>query len=298
MKRHIPVLLDQVLEVLRPRLGEDFVDLTAGYGGHTTDLLRAVGANGHGYLFDRDSEAIKALHDRFKSQNNITIQQANFGSLTTETIPMVDMIFADVGVSSPQIDNPERGFSFTASGPLDMRMDASQDLSAYDIINAYSESEIADILYIYGEERKSRRIAQNIVSARKVHPITTTQQLAEIIVSSTGKSGKIHPATRSFQALRIAVNDELGALQHMLDIAPQRLLPGGRIAIISFHSLEDRLVKQAFKALCTPIRDEYGQIVSKPQFTPVTKKPIQGSEFDKTNPRARSAKLRAVEKIN
>jgi len=298
MKRHTPVLLENVIELLQPQKGEKFADLTAGFGGHSEVLLDMVGDNGHGYLFDKDSEAIHALQAEFKTQNNVTITQADFGTIDWQNeMPRVDMILADIGVSSPQIDNADRGFSFSHDGPLDMRMDQNQDLTAFDIVNTYSQADLADILYQYGEERQSRRIARKIVEARKVEPIHTTSQLAEIISHETGKSGKIHPATKSFQALRIAVNNELESLKSALGEMPASLLPGGRIAIISFHSLEDRLVKQAFKALCTPQKDEFGQIVSNAEFTPVTKKPITGTNFDKTNPRARSAKLRVVEKI-
>jgi len=299
MKRHTPVLVSKTIEVLQPQVGERFADVTAGYGGHASELLQAVGTSGYGYLFDKDTEAISALTSEFSACKNVSITQADFGELDWEnTMPEVDMILADIGVSSPQIDDPERGFSFSQSGPLDMRMNQSQALTAYDIVNTYSQRDIADILYQYGEERASRKIAQAIVDTRQITPIETTQELAEIITHSTGKSGKIHPATKSFQALRIAVNGELEALQNALQQMPNRLSLGGRIAIISFHSLEDRLVKQAFKALCTPTRDGFGQIVSPAKFIAVTKKPIKGSEFDVNNPRARSAKLRAVEKIN
>lgn len=299
MKRHTPVLLENVLEVLKPQKGEIFADMTAGYGGHAQALLDAVGPSGHGYLYDKDPQAILALQEKFKSNSNITITQLDFGQLDWQKdVPSVDMILADIGVSSPQIDQPERGFSFMHDGPLDMRMNQDQDFSAYDIVNTYSQKQLADILYEYGEERQSRRIAAAITASARVEPIKTTAQLADIISREIGKSGRIHPATKSFQALRIAVNDELGSLQSALDKMPQNLSPKGRIAIISFHSLEDRIVKQAFKALCTAVRDEFGQIVSEPLYRAVTKKPITGDKLDKSNPRARSAKLRAVEKIN
>lgn len=298
MKRHTPVLLENVIDLLQPQIGEKFADLTAGFGGHSEVLLEMVGGSGHGYLFDKDSEAILALQAKFETLNNVTITQADFGTIDwQEDMPKVDMILADIGVSSPQIDNADRGFSFMQDGPLDMRMNQDQILTAYDIVNTYSQADLADILYQYGEERQSRRIARKIVESRRLEPIRTTTQLADIISHETGKSGKIHPATKSFQALRIAVNNELDSLKSALQEMPASLLPGGRIAIISFHSLEDRLVKQAFKALCTPQKDEFGQIVSNAEFTPVTKKPISGINFDKTNPRARSAKLRVVEKI-
>lgn len=298
MNRHIPVLLEQVEALLLPKNGESFVDLTAGYGGHATILLKSIGEGGYGYLFDKDPDAISYLEKKFENANNISISKADFGDLDWENdFPAVDMILADIGVSSPQIDQPERGFSFLQTGPLDMRMDSSQNLTAEEIVNSYSQQDIADILYKYGEERASRKIAKSIVEARKIEPITTTTDLAKIIQSTIKSSGKINPATRSFQALRIAVNDELASLESMLINAPTKLSAGGRMAVISFHSLEDRLVKHAFKKLCKPIRNDFGQVVSEPKYKIVTKKPVVGSKLDKTNPRSRSAKLRVVERI-
>ncbi|MFO0862611.1 MAG: 16S rRNA (cytosine(1402)-N(4))-methyltransferase RsmH [Candidatus Saccharibacteria bacterium] len=298
MERHKPVLLDKVIEVLHPQAGESFADVTGGWGGHSAALLEVVGKSGFGYIFDQDSAAIAALEQRFSSAENVAIVQANFAdTVFEETVPNVDMILADLGVSSPQLDEPERGFSFRAEGPLDMRMDTKQSLSAAEIVNTYREDEIAKILYEYGEERASRRIAKAIVMARKVKPITTTAQLADIISQQIKTSGRIHPATKTFQALRIAVNGELTALERFLEIVPSKLVSGGRIAIISFHSLEDRLVKNCFRSLSTADRDNYGQIVSEPRFKRITKKPILGLEFDSNNPRARSAKLRCLERI-
>lgn len=299
MERHKPVLLDKVIEVLHPQAGESFADVTGGWGGHSAALLEAVGKSGFGYIFDQDSAAIAALEQRFSSAENVAIVKANFADkLFEETVPNVNMILADLGVSSPQLDEPERGFSFRNEGPLDMRMNTNQTLTAAEIVNTYREDEIATILYEYGEERASRRIAKAIILARKVKPITTTAQLAEIISSQIKTSGRIHPATKTFQALRIAVNSELTALERFLEIAPSKLVSGGRIAIISFHSLEDRLVKNCFRSLSTADRDNYGQIVSEPRFKRITKKPILGSVFDSNNPRARSAKLRCLERIN
>ncbi len=299
MNRHTPVLLEQVEVLLRPKMGEVFVDITAGYGGHATKLLSAVGKSGYGYLFDKDPEAIRFLRSKFKNVKNVSIEHVDFSAIKWhKNIPLADIILADVGVSSPQIDQPKRGFSFSQPGPLDMRMDTTQDLTAEKIVNSYSEHDLAEILYKYGEERASRKIAKAIVRERKIKPITKTTDLAEIISKNVRTIGRIHPATRSFQALRITVNDELGALEQMLKQAPNNLSKGGRMAVISFHSLEDRLVKQAFKELATPIRDDYGQIVSEAKYKIVTKKPVVGSKLDNTNPRARSAKLRVVEKIN
>lgn len=299
MKKHIPVLLSELINILKPSKGLRFVDLTAGYGGHSRALLEAVGRSGYGYLFDKDPQAVDYLKKQFISQNNISIEQADFGKLDWENeIPSVDIILADIGVSSPQLDDPNRGFSFQSESKLDMRMDSSQELSAYEVVNTYSEADLSDIFYRYSEERQSRRIARAIIDRRKQKTIDTTTELAELISQTIHKTGKIHPATKCFQAIRIEVNDELGSLAKLLENAPERLKPGGKLAIISFHSLEDRMVKQAFNALCTPKKDEFGQNVSEPRYIKVTKKPIMGSEYDKSNPRARSAKLRVVEKIN
>lgn len=299
MNRHLPVLLDKVLQTLDPQIDTNFVDLTAGFGGHSAALLERVGPNGHGYLYDRDQMAIAALHQRFAGSQNITIKKANFGELDWGVdIHSATAILADLGVSSPQIDTDTRGFSFMADGPLDMRMDNTQELTAEQIVNTYTEQSLADILYQYGEERQSRKLARAITQARNVRPIQTTAELAQLIADTIPRVGKIHPATRSFQALRIATNDELGNLKILLENIPVMLVPGAKLAIISFHSLEDRLVKQAFKSLCTTEKNDYGHPVSEPEYRLVTKKPIKGSEFDKTNPRARSAKLRVVEKIN
>ncbi|MDQ5943442.1 MAG: Ribosomal small subunit methyltransferase [Patescibacteria group bacterium] len=300
MNRHIPVLLSELLEILNPIEGEDFADLTAGYGGHSEALLEKVGDKGSGYLFDKDSEAVKYLRHKFETNKNINIYQTDFADIDWDTdIPQVDIIIADIGVSSPQLDDTERGFSFKSDARLDMRMNQQQELDAYTVINTYSEKDLADIFYRYGEEHSSRRIAKAIANARKKAPIQSTVELADLIAGSThNKTGKIHPATKCFQAIRIEVNQELDALEKLLQSAPKHLNAGGRLAIISFHSLEDRMVKQAFNKLCKPEKDEFGQNVSKPEYKSVTKKPIKGSEYDKSNPRARSAKLRVVEKIN
>lgn len=295
---HQPVLLQSVLEVLAPQEGEVFADLTAGYGGHAAALLDAVGRSGYGYVFDRDAQAIAALEQKFAGQSNVSIKRANFGQsdVWDNDLPSVDMILLDLGVSSPQIDDPSRGFSFRQDGPLDMRMDTSQTLNAATIVNQYSETEIADLIYRFSQDRFSRRIAHAIVAARsQTRPIQTTQQLADIVHRILPRPGKTDTATKTFQALRIAVNDELEALSQALQQAPAKLKPGGRLAVISFHSLEDRLVKQAFRDLTTPQLNHFGQISQPAPFQLVTKKPIKG-EIDSHNPRARSARLRAVAK--
>lgn len=296
--RHTPVLVDEVIEVLRPSKGESFLDMTAGYGGHATALLEKVGSTGKGYLIDQDAQAITALQNEFGKNKAITIIKANFADReVAERVPPVDMILLDLGVSSAQLDDAERGFSFQTDSKLDMRMNQEQSLGAYEIVNHTPESELADIIYQYGEERRSRQIAAAIVQARRVSPIASTEQLSKIVAHIVHRRGKVHPATKTFQAIRIAVNDELGRLDQILAELPQRINPGGRIAIISFHSLEDRRVKQAFRALSRDTQDEYGQVTDRASFKLVTKKAILGSLEDRNNPRARSAKLRAVEQI-
>lgn len=297
-KRHTPVLVDEVIEVLRPSKGESFLDMTAGYGGHATALLEKVGSTGRGYLVDQDAQAIAQLQKEFGKNKGITIIKANFADReVAKSVPPVDMILLDLGVSSAQLDDAERGFSFQTDSKLDMRMDQQQRLSAYEIVNHTPEGELAEIIYQYGEERRSRQVAAAIVQARRVSPIVSTAQLSKIVSHAVHRRGKIHPATKTFQAIRIAVNDELGRLEQILAELPQRINPGGRIAIISFHSLEDRRVKQAFRALSRDTLDEYGHVADRASFKLVTKKAILGSLEDRNNPRARSAKLRAVEQI-
>jgi 16S rRNA (cytosine1402-N4)-methyltransferase len=299
MEQHIPVLLEQVIDVLAPKPGEIFIDLTAGFGGHSAALLERVGKSGEGVLIDQDPEAVAALNDRFKNDPRVHVKKANFGDLAGLELPFADMILADIGVSSVQLDRPERGFSFKSDGPLDMRMDTSQGETAAELIARLPEARLADVIYEYGEERRSRRIAKAIVETRKVSTIDSTAQLAQIVEQAVGhdRKSKIHPATKTFQALRIAVNDELGALTRMLPTATALLKPGGRLAVISFHSLEDRMVKQYFRTITRSEKDQMGQDVSVPKFRLVTKKPIAGLDEKDFNPRARSAKLRAVEYI-
>ena len=296
MERHIPVLLERVIEVLKPERGEAFIDLTAGFGGHSARLLAQVGPSGFGYLVDQDPVAIETLCQRFADHDNVVIKQANFVELAELELPSADMILLDIGVSSVQLDDPQRGFSFMQDGPLDMRMDQTQGDTAADLVNSLGERELADIIYHYGEERKSRQIAKAIVEARKVRTIVSTLQLADLVERAIGRRGKIHPATRTFQALRIAVNQELRALEEVLPAAIRQLKPGGRLAVITFHSLEDRIVKRYFKRLVTPEKDAMGREVSIPECVLVTKKPMSGLDEKDFNPRARSAKLRAVEK--
>lgn len=297
MEQHIPVLIDSVLDVLNPQSGDSYLDLTAGYGGHAAAIVERIGKSGQAWLYDQDATAVRYLLDKFDSQTNVVIRRDNFANIDLVKIPPIKLILMDLGVSSPQLEATERGFSFMRQARLDMRMDRSRELDAYEIVNTYDEKKLADIFYQYGEERQSRRLARVICEARRVRPIATTTELANLIEHTLKRHGKLHPATRVFQALRIAVNDELVALEQVLPRLTDKLSPGGRLAVISFHSLEDRLVKQHFKSLTTLARDQYGASVGVLKFNLVTKRPIKGSIADRNNPRSRSAKLRAIEKI-
>lgn len=298
MKLHQPVLLEQTIDALDIKSGEIVIDMTAGYGGHSAEILEKIGESGRLILVDRDENAIKELKKKFKNCKNVEYIHSNYSEIDWKSIGNADKILMDLGVSSPQLDESERGFSFNKDAELDMRMDRSQSLTAKEIVNEYSEEELANIIYRYGEEKKSRRIAKAIVERRAVKTIKTTKQLADIIENCLPKSYRIHPATRTFQAIRIATNAELESLEATLPEAIEHLNPGGRLAIISFHSLEDRIVKQFFKGLVELEKDPVtGREVESPNFRLINKKPIKGSEQD-NNPRARSAKLRTVEKIN
>lgn len=297
METHVPVLIDSVLDVLSPQVGDNYLDLTAGYGGHAAAVTERIGKSGQAWLYDQDETAVSYLRAKFETQQNVIIGQENFSEIDLGDLPRMERILMDLGVSSPQLDEAQRGFSFMREPRLDMRMDRKRKLDAYEIVNTYDEKKLADIFYRYGEERQSRRLAKAICEARRVRPIATTTELASLIEQNIGRKGKLHPATRVFQALRIAVNDELTALETVLPRLTDKLSPGGRLAVITFHSLEDRLVKQHFKSLTTLERDQYGASVGVLKFKLVTKRPIKGSVEDRNNPRSRSAKLRAIEKI-
>lgn len=286
---HIPVLLESVLDVLAPRSGERYLDLTLGYGGHARRILQLTDTTDTAVLVDRDDFALSTNAD-LKEQGARLVHSdyhAAAQRLAREH-ETFDVILMDLGVSSPQLDQPERGFSFQAEGPLDMRMDRSASLTAADIVNTYREADLARILSSYGEESLARSlsIAHAIVTHR---PLTTTLELANLITDVFGgKRGKIHPATKTFQALRLATNDELTQLERTLPLIPRLLRKGGRVGIISFHSLEDRQVKRYFK--------EQSHSGFESELRELTKHPIEGSTHDVTNPRARSAKLRAAVK--
>jgi 16S rRNA (cytosine1402-N4)-methyltransferase len=285
---HEPVLLAEVLQCLSPAVGESYLDLTAGYGGHASRILAQTGNYRDSVLVDRDQNAIDELTQQFGS-TGISLTHSDFLSASIDLVnqgKQYDLILADLGVSSPHLNEGNRGFAIASSGPLDMRMDNRQTLTASDIVNTYKETAIADILIRYGEEPKARQIARMIVETR---PHTTTDELAAVIAKAWPGRSRVHPATRSFQALRIAVNDELNLLTDALPRWLQLLKPGGRIAIISFHSLEDRLVKQA---LAEVAGDRYDA-----DLRLLTKRPITASHTELAhNPRARSAKLRAAVK--
>jgi 16S rRNA (cytosine1402-N4)-methyltransferase len=289
--RHLPVLLVEVLEHLAPAPGQTLVDATVGAGGHARLLAERLGPAGRLIGLDQDAAMLDLARPRLQGLP-VTLVQANFDQLPAVldelAITAVDGVLADLGVCSDQIDVPQRGFSFQQSGPLDMRMDPGSGERASSLLRRLSERELADLFWQYGEERFSRRIARKIVEVRRRTPLETTEQLADLVRRCVprpkGRRSPIDPATRVFQALRIAVNDELGALDRLLACLPRWVKPDGRVAIISFHSLEDRRVKQA-------LRD-------RAVWEVLTRKPVQATEEEvRNNPRARSAKLRAARRL-
>ena len=293
--QHVPVLLEEALEYLNVRPGSVVCDATLGLGGHSAAIARRLGGAGKLICFDRDPEAMvkaKARLDELKAELGAEMPQVMFeprafsGAHAVIAAGSLDGLLADFGVSSLQLDEAHRGFSFRTEGPLDMRMDFRQGETAGQVVNEEDENVLADLIYEFGEERRSRRIARAIVRAR---PILTTAELAKVISAAAPsmKGDKIHPATRTFQAIRIRVNDELGEIRSLLKSAGTLLKPQGRLVLISFHSLEDRLVKDALKAA-----KDAGE------FGVLTKKPVTAGEQEgMRNPRARSAKLRAAEKL-
>ena len=301
--RHIPVMLGEAVEGLAVQAGGRYLDGTFGRGGHARAVLSRLGPDGRLLLMDRDPQAIATAQAEFAGDPRVSIRHANFSSMAEwdETAGGLDGILLDLGVSSPQLDEAARGFSFMADAPLDMRMDTTQGESAADFLAHASDREIADVLWIYGEERFSRKIARAIVEDRTEHPITRTGQLAALIERVVGRRepGK-HPATRSFQALRIRVNGELDALDQGLNAALSLLKVGGRLSVISFHSLEDRAVKLF-------IRDHSGRVQGSRRGPPVAAAPARLAAVGKAqfpsdaelsvNPRSRSAVLRVAEKL-
>jgi len=292
---HVPVLLEASLEYLNVRSGGVVVDATLGLGGHSVEIARRLGPTGRLIAFDRDEQAMAKARVRLAElaaelggqMPVVEFVARPFSEIAEVVAPgTLDGLLADFGVSSLQLDEAHRGFSFRADGPLDMRMDPRSGLTAEQVVNQADEEDLANLIYEYGEERRSRRIARAIVRAR---PITTTAELARVVsaVAPSMKGDKIHPATRTFQALRIRVNDELGEIQTLLKSAGSLLKPGGRVVMISFHSLEDRLVKDSFR-----------EGARNGSLEVLMKKPVVASEQESLrNPRSRSAKLRAAEKL-
>lgn len=305
---HIPVLLQEVVQLLQPQPGHLFIDGTVGAGGHAAAILEATAPNGRLLAFDKDAEAITFARQRLAIfGDRVTFIQASYAEMgqiaPTHTFHAVNGILLDLGLSSRQLDDSQRGFSFMRTGPLDMRFDTTQGETAADLINNLTADELADLFWQYGEERHSRRLARAIVSQRQTDgPFTTTTQLADFIAGQTRGQQRIHPATRIFQALRIAVNDELATVEQGVKTAVSLLKPGGRIAVISFHSLEDRFVKQYFRqqsqsCICPP-RQPICTCAAQATLQLVTRKVVMASDAEiEANPRSRSARLRVAEKI-
>lgn len=293
---HIPVMLDEVMEYLAPREGGILVDCTLGLAGHAQAVLQAIGPKGRLVGIDRDAQSLRMARERLRAYlPQCDFIQENFKDidriLHELKIKYVDGILMDLGISSFQLDDPQRGFSFQSDGPLDMRMDQNGCISAFDLINSLSEKEISVILRDYGEERWHNRIARSIISERAKNTIETTQDLSQVVVRAIPhgmKKGRIHAATRTFQAFRIAVNRELESLEVSLDKCVSMLKEGGRIAVISFHSLEDRIVKHKFR-----------QLAKEGKVKLILKKPLRpGEKESQENSRARSARLRVAERIS
>lgn len=303
---HQPVLYNEIIHLLQPHRSGLYVDGTVGAGGHAWGILEACEPDGLLLGLDVDALALQIARKRLKQFGERAILvQSSFTNLSDQLNAMgwhqVDGVILDLGLSSMQLDNPERGFSFRNDALLDMRFDQENPVRAIDLVNNLPEAELADLLYTYGEERKSRRIARAIVQAR---PIETTQQLANVVAKvSVSRKSRIHPATRTFQALRIEVNQELDALQKVLPQAIRSLKPSGRLAVISYHSLEDRIVKHFFRdesrdCICPP-KQPVCDCGHKATIKRLSKRPIRPTDGEiSENPRARSARLRVVEKLS
>jgi 16S rRNA (cytosine1402-N4)-methyltransferase len=310
---HVPVLLKEAIDFLNVRRGGTYIDATVGLGGHSYEIAKRLGAPGHLIGLDKDPAALDIAREKLKGVVSrwssavglkptahsdamqggdwprVDLIHGSFAELADDRRLRADGLLADIGLSSLQLSDAARGFSFQADGPLDMRMDPRSERTAEQVVNHLDERELADVIYEFGEERRSRRIARAIVRSR---PIRSTAHLADVISAAArpmnSEQRRIHPATRTFQALRIFVNRELDDLRALLEAAPRILKPGGRLVVISFHSLEDRIVKDAFRE--GAIKDKHFRIL--------TKKPVTASEEEQDrNPRARSAKLRAAEKV-
>lgn len=305
---HKPVLLNEVIAGLEIKPGGVYVDCTVGGGGHSFEIAKRM-ANGHLYAFDRDEEAINASKERLKQFDNVTFIHDNYKNAKEDLdnlgVAGVDGVLIDLGVSSPQLDHGERGFSFLHEGRLDMRMDRRQKLSAYEVVNTYPREKLVEILYKYGEESNAKNIVQKIMEAREKSPIETTTELKNIVESAFPKKviyGKGGVSKQTFQAIRIEVNGELDGLEQALSDLAGNLSSGGRMAVISFHSLEDRIVKNFFKNLSTdcicPPKTPVCICGHKASVKLINKKPITASKEElEFNPRSSSAKLRIIEKL-
>ena len=302
---HVPVLLKEAIDFLNVRRGGTYIDATVGLGGHSYEIAKRLGAPGHLIGLDKDPAALQIAERKLAQAKldssggvspanadwpKVTLMQSSFAEVGERFGKnFADGLLADIGVSSLQLQDAARGFSFQADGPLDMRMDPRSERTAEQVVNHLDERELADVIYEFGEERRSRRIARAIVRSR---PIRSTAHLADVISAAArpmnSEQRRIHPATRTFQALRIFVNRELDDLTALMNAAPRILKPGGRVVVISFHSLEDRIVKDAFREAGNKYK----------YFRVLTKKPVTASEEEQDrNPRARSAKMRAAEKV-
>lgn len=307
--KHVSVLLEECMQGLNIKEDGIYVDCTMGGAGHSSEILKHLSSEGRLIGIDQDREALKASKERLKNYENVTYVHNNFYNiydiLENLNIEKVDGILMDLGVSSYQLDNGERGFSYMKDAPLDMRMDRDNGLSAYEVVNTYSLDDLYRIIKNYGEEKFAKRIAQFVLSRREDKPIETTFELVDIIkaaIPAKARREGPHPAKRTFQAIRIEVNSELAILNKAIEDSIEKLNEGGRLAIITFHSLEDRIVKTKFKELekpCTCPREFPICICGKePKVKVITRKPIDPSEDElEVNPRSRSAKLRVAEKI-
>ena len=302
---HIPVLYKEIIHALQPQSGGRYVDGTLGAGGHARGILEACSPDGHLLGLDVDPQALALSRETLAPYEGRThLEQASYITITKQLAALkwdfVDGIVLDLGASSMQFDNAERGFSFMQDGPLDMRFGSNAFQSAEDIVNSYDERDLADLIFRYGEDRDARRIAKAIVMSR---PLRTTRELVAVIEKASPRRGdRTHPATQTFQALRIAVNEELSSVESVLPQAVAALRSGGRCAVISFHSLEDRIVKDYFreqsKDIVNPPYERIYEVERKAVVEIINKKPIVASDEEvKDNPRARSAKLRVIEKL-
>ena len=307
---HLPVMPEEVIRFLAPTSGGIYVDGTVGGAGHAALILEASSPDGMLIGFDRDKEALTAAEERLLPfGDRARLEHGNFAGIAEALaelgIERIDGILLDLGVSSPQLDRAERGFSFQKDAPLDMRMDRSSGATVAELLNTLPERELARIIRDYGEERWAKRITAFIVRAREESPVETTMQLVEIVKAAVPRGAweeRLHPATRTFQALRIAVNDELASLEKGLDLGVRMLSQGGRVVVIAFHSLEDRIVKNSFRRLahgCTCPRDfPYCVCGNKPMLRVLTGKPVMAGETEiEVNPRSRSARLRSAERL-